>query len=247
MAALAVPPAPTNNARWLFPVRRRRIATRSSTRRWIATQSVLSPTSTREPSAARLTVIVLTAPMRLAASVSMSIRGSTSSLSGIVTEPPPKASALIVSIATLMSSVSQRPYVHSSKPQAWNAALCIAGDALLAIGDPKRKNSCLLGNCPSSSFNRRTSSANICPGAALPGIAGCVLNVRYRLMTRESLPAAPMQSPTAGVLYWAMKVWTAYSISASCEGFGVLIATLTMSDWPPFWRSLKILEISAVL
>eukprot|EP00961_Rhodomonas_salina_P084000 1129080-Rhodomonas_salina.1 len=45
--------------------------------RGAGTQSVLSPTSTREPSAARLTVIVLTAPMRLAASVSMSIRGST--------------------------------------------------------------------------------------------------------------------------------------------------------------------------
>mmetsp|Transcript_39342 Transcript_39342/g.98505 ORF Transcript_39342/g.98505 Transcript_39342/m.98505 type:complete len:223 (+) Transcript_39342:519-1187(+) len=200
MAALAVPPAPTRMAVQSCPVRRRREQTFSSTRLRTATQSVLSPTSTLVPSARLRTMMVLTAAMRLAESESSCMCGMTSSLRGIVTLPPPNSSRLITSSAALMSVVSQRSYVHPPMPRSLKAALCMAGEALLAMGDPKRKKVRTAGVRPSSWRRRLTSEEKSWPGAAAPGMRGCVEKVRKLFVTRDCLPAAPMQRPTAGIL-----------------------------------------------
>eukprot|EP00960_Hanusia_phi_P033589 750539-Hanusia_phi.AAC.2 len=108
MAALAVPPAPTSSTRGSPPRASRLMLSRSCTRRWIATQSVLSPMRMRDPSPALLTVMVLTAPILRAESVRMCMCGSSSSLSGIVTDPPPKPGAAMVSSATDTSVPARR-------------------------------------------------------------------------------------------------------------------------------------------
>ena len=104
-AALAVPPAPQMTATSGAPALRGGALASS----WflMPSQSVLSPRSLPSLSFE----IVFTAPMRCADSVSECMCGSTLSLCGMVTEPPPHPTPLIVRITSATSSVSKRSYV----------------------------------------------------------------------------------------------------------------------------------------
>ncbi|KAK5635032.1 hypothetical protein RRF57_010744 [Xylaria bambusicola] len=81
--------------------------------------------------------MVLTAPIVLALSEISSTRGMISSLSGIVTEAPPKSGERIRSRTSFATSVSKREY-SCGKPVWWKRALCKAGDRDNDIGLPNR-------------------------------------------------------------------------------------------------------------
>eukprot|EP00306_Pavlova_sp_CCMP459_P019366 CAMPEP_0185201520 /NCGR_PEP_ID=MMETSP1140-20130426/49360_1 /TAXON_ID=298111 /ORGANISM="Pavlova sp., Strain CCMP459" /LENGTH=84 /DNA_ID=CAMNT_0027768909 /DNA_START=28 /DNA_END=279 /DNA_ORIENTATION=- len=79
---------------------------------------------------------------------------------------------------------------------AAKAALCVAGDGLLATGEPKMQKRMPEGTMPWD-WRRATSSAvESWPGAAAAGRRAWVTGVIVSLSTRESLPASPTQMDT---------------------------------------------------